>query len=220
MPASRNLRRASASGFLAEPVGQDRRQTLGPRRPRDRVDDGLRRFARRGERRRAIHDENGVGVAVGKHGVDRGVIAFGLCVADDVDRVGPRPVGGKDLVELATSSSLSGASRPPERSDRRPRARRRRRHWSRSGARCRRPASGRSASRRRRTAPRARRRAPARRAGTRRRRRRRCRRARRYGWRRLAPTPCAAGLDHDHRLHARRRARRRHELARGGMVSR
>ena len=87
-------------GFLAEPVGQDRRQTLRRRRPNDGIDNGLRRVARRGKRGRTIHDENGVGRAVCKNDVHRCGVTVGRGIADDVDRISSRPVRGKHRVEL------------------------------------------------------------------------------------------------------------------------
>ena len=84
---------------LAEPAGEDRRHGFGVRRLHDGIQHRLCRFGRRGEGRGAVHHQDAVGLRVCEHGVERRLVAVRTGIADDVDRVGARPIGGKHLVQ-------------------------------------------------------------------------------------------------------------------------
>ena len=52
------------------------------------------------QRRRAVHDQNGVGVRVRRRGLQAGDEALGARIADDVDRIGARPSARQCRIEL------------------------------------------------------------------------------------------------------------------------
>ena len=54
-------------------------------------DDGFRRIGSRRERRRHVHDQNGVVGVIVEQILKRGGVSFGVGVAGDVDRIGARP---------------------------------------------------------------------------------------------------------------------------------
>ena len=86
---------------LAEPAGQDRleaRRMLGVDIAHG-VGHRLSRAGRRGQCRRAGHDQQGVDIVVVEDALDGGAITLRPGVADDVDRVCLRPCRRQDLVE-------------------------------------------------------------------------------------------------------------------------
>jgi hypothetical protein len=79
----------------------------------DRLDHRLGRLGRVGDGGRAVEHQHRVGVGVGQHGVERGAVAAGRGVADDVDRVAVRPGGRQGGVERGQRLGDSSASVPP-----------------------------------------------------------------------------------------------------------
>ena len=96
----------------SEPIGENRRHAGIVLVPLDGADHRFRRVGRRGERRRAVHHQDGVGIRVLENGLHGGGVALRRCVADDVDGIGARPGLGEDGIELGEEIGLQLGERP------------------------------------------------------------------------------------------------------------
>jgi hypothetical protein len=92
---------------LAEPAGEGGHAVARP----EVLDHGLGRVEAVGDCRRAVHDEDRVGVAVEEHGAERLAVALAGSVADEVDRVRPRP--GRRQHRIERGHGLGREGREP-----------------------------------------------------------------------------------------------------------
>jgi len=100
---------------LAEPNREDRlalraRLPVAPHRLGDR----LGRLRGGGERRRHVQHQNGIVLLVGEERLERDAVARRVRVADDVDRVRPRPGRRQRPIELCPRLRRKLRQRPAE----------------------------------------------------------------------------------------------------------
>ena len=76
-------------------------------------DDGFRRIGSRRERRRHVHDQNGIIGVIVEQILKRDGISFGVGITGDVGRIGVRPDRRQSRIKLPHGVGRNAASSPP-----------------------------------------------------------------------------------------------------------